>query len=357
MKRIVFFHLLNNYTGSPMVLRNVIQVALSQKYKVDLYTSNSEGFLSGIPGITYHNNHYKRYNQKALTFFSFFASQIVLGFQLFMKYRKTDSLFYVNTILPFGGILMGRWMGKRVITHVHEFEISPKLLNRFLFGIVNRFSKETVVVSHFLTSNPNLKNKNVKVIYNSITEDFEGKAKAKHQKNKTFNVLMLASLRPYKGIFEFIELGNRLPQFTFTLVVSDSADDLKKFISEREIPKNVQIFPVQADVHPFYRNADLILNLAVKSQVVETFGLTILEGMYYGLPAIVPISGGITELVQEGFNGFHRDSTEIDEIVKTIETIATKPGYWNELHLNSLTMKEKFSRNKFETNILKLLTA
>lgn len=355
MKRIVFFHLLNNYTGSPLVLRNVIQVALSQNHEVELYTSNSEGFLTGISGVKYRKNHYKRFNQKALTFFSFFASQIFLGFQLFWRYRKSDNLFYINTILPFGGIFLGRLMGKKVITHVHEYEISPKLLNRFLFEIVNRFSNDTVVVSHFLKTNPFLKSKNIKVIYNSVTADFEREASPKHQKNENFHVLMLASLRPYKGIFEFIELGKRLPECTFTLVVSDDSYDLKKFVSEREIPKNVKIFPVQANVHPFYREADLILNLAIKSQVVETFGLTILEGMYYGLPAIIPVSGGITELVQEGYNGFHRDSTEIEEIVRLIDTIAHEPGFWQELHHNSLAMKKKFSREEFEKNILKLL--
>jgi len=32
---------------------------------------------------------------------------------------------------------------------------------------------------------------------------------------------------------------------------------------------------------------------------VETFGLTILEGMTYKLPAIVPPVGGVIELVEE----------------------------------------------------------
>lgn len=355
MKKIVFFHLLNNYTGSPLVLRNVIQVALSQNYVVELYTSNSEGFLTGIPGLKYRKNHYKRFNQKALTFFSFFASQIFLCLELFWRYRKSDNLFYINTILPFGGILMGRLLGNRVVTHVHEYEISPKLLNRFLFEIVNRFSGEIVVVSHFLKTNPLLKKINTKVIYNSVTADFEVNAVPRQEKNAVFNLLMLASLRPYKGIFEFIELAKRLPHYTFTLVVSDTPLDLKRFISTTELPQNLEIFPVQTDVHPFFKKADLIINLAIKSQWVETFGLTILEGMYYGLPAIIPTHGGIVELVEEGYNGFHRDSTEIEEIVRLIASIAQKPGFWQDLHLNSLSMKNNFSREQFEKNILKLL--
>ena len=216
-QRIAFFHLLNNYTGSPQILSSVINTAQDNGDEVQLYTSSTEGFLSGFKS---NNNFYKRSEHRILTLFSFFISQFLLAIKLLFENKK-DEIYYVNTILPFGAILIGRLLGKRVITHVHEYEISPKLLSNFLFWVVRKFSSEVIVVSKFLESNPNLEGANVTVIYNCVTCEFEKKSKGFIKTSQGFEVLMLASLRPYKGLSEFIELARRVPNGTFTLVLSD----------------------------------------------------------------------------------------------------------------------------------------
>lgn len=56
--------------------------------------------------------------------------------------------------------------------------------------------------------------------------------------------------------------------------------------------------------------------------VVETFGMTILEAMAYGIPSVVPNIGGPTELIKDGYNGYCVDTTNIhliaDAIIKTL---------------------------------------
>ena len=125
-QKIVFFHLLNNFTGSPQIFSSVINTAKQDGFEVKLYTSNTEGFLSDLETET---NFYRRSEHRILTLFSFFFSQFLLSIKLLVKNKRADGIYYINTILPFGAILMGRLLGKRVITHVHEYEISPKLLS------------------------------------------------------------------------------------------------------------------------------------------------------------------------------------------------------------------------------------
>ncbi len=55
MKKIVFVHLLNDYSGSPKVLSQVIRVGQNSGYEVDLYTGRSE-------------DGFKLYYEKSLTF-------------------------------------------------------------------------------------------------------------------------------------------------------------------------------------------------------------------------------------------------------------------------------------------------
>ena len=352
-QKIVFFHLLNNYTGSPQILSSVISTAIGQNFDVKLYTSKTEGFLSGFKR---NNNFYSRSEHRILTLFSFFFSQFLLSVKLLFVTKKEEKIFYVNTILPFGAILMGRLLGKRVITHVHEYEISPKPLSNFLFWVVRTFSSEVIVVSEFLQSMPKLKGAQVKVIYNCVTMDFE-KMSMGFEKDSTavFEVLMLASLRPYKGLSEFIELARLVPNASFTLVLSDEKNEVDNFITKESLPTNIQVYPVTKDVHSFYGKASLILNLAHPDKWIETFGMTVLEGMYYELPAIVPTIGGITELVEPGVNGFQVNYDELQTIAELIMKMQNQPEFWKQLSKGSLTKRSYFSRDVFGSKIAKLL--
>ncbi|HSJ68266.1 MAG TPA: glycosyltransferase family 4 protein, partial [Anditalea sp.] len=310
---------------------------------------------SDIEGVNYFHNYYKRSGNRGITFFSFFLSQFFLALHLIFKYRKTNSLFYVNTILPFGAIIVGKILRIKVITHVHEYEIHPISLNNFLFTIVSGYSTEVVTVSEFLKNNPFLKKRKVNVIYNCVSRSFKEKAIAKKLPNPRFNLLMLASLRPYKGIMEFLSLSKMMPDFTFTLVVSESQKEVDDFTSKHPIPPNLRIYAVQMDVHPFYKKADIVLNLTRPKETVETFGMTILEGMYYGLPAIIPPVGGITELVTDGRNGYQITSDNLEKIKNVILHLADNPQEWQKLHENSLIVREKFSRTAFKERLLDLI--
>ncbi|PZX57781.1 glycosyltransferase involved in cell wall biosynthesis [Algoriphagus ratkowskyi] len=350
--RVVFFHLLNNFTGSPQILSSVIHTALKEGYDVSLYTSETDGFLSSFERKT---NFYKRSEHRIFTLFSFFFSQLLLAIQLLFTIQKEQKIFYVNTILPFGAILVGRLLGKRVITHVHENEINPKLLSNFLFWVVRNFSSEVIVVSDYLQANANLQGIEAQVIYNCVTKDFEEKSKMQGVKSERFDVLMLASLRPYKGVTEFISLAKRLPAVSFTLVLSDESEEVNQFVETEVLTFNIQVFPVQKDVHPFFEKASLILNLTHPDECVETFGMTILEGMYYNLPAIVPEVGGVTELVEEGFNGFCINYTKLDKIAGKIEKMVAEPDFWKLLSSGSALKKIDFVRGNFEEKVANLL--
>jgi glycosyltransferase involved in cell wall biosynthesis len=354
-QKIVFFHLLNNFTGSPKVLRNVIEVAKNDGLDVELYTSSGKGFLSDIPGVSYHSNFYIRSRFRFITLFTFFLSQLLLLTKLW-RYRRVDCVFYVNTILPFSAIWMGYLLGKKVIAHVHEFEISPRLLNNFLFWVVRSFADEIVVVSNFLATNKSLRGRTARIIYNCVNTEIENAAKSEFSKSDKFRVLMLASLRDYKGINEFKVLADRLPELEFDLILSDSDQEVVNWKLSFSAPPNLNIWPVQTDVIKWYSKASLVLNLSHPDKWLETFGMTILEGMYFGLPAIVPTKGGITELVEDGVNGYLVDYTELDRIRILLKEISSSSAKWLNLSNQAKLKSKRFNREKFSDQISSLLS-
>jgi glycosyltransferase involved in cell wall biosynthesis len=355
-RKVIVFHLLNNFTGSPMVLRNVIELMVRDGYEVDLYTSSGEGFLSGIIGINYKKNFYFRSKIIYFTFFTFFLSNFLLFWLLIFKIPRKNIVIYVNTILPFSGILVGKFLRLPVIVHVHEDRVHPRLLNSFLFFVTNRFSKYLILVSKYLLKNHNTSNSKIHVVYNSVSLDFLAFPKpVKKRIKNNFMVLMLASLRPYKGLSSFIEISKLLPHLTFNLVLSDSTQDVDVFFSGKRIPQNLKIYSLQKNVHFFYKDADLVINLSDRELWVETFGMTILEAMHYRLPVIVPIIGGITELVEDGKNGFLIDSKEVPQIVNKISSIVTDQMLWEKMSVRSFELTKKFSIENFENGINNVL--
>ncbi|GAA0880907.1 hypothetical protein GCM10009119_38770 [Algoriphagus jejuensis] len=166
---------------------------------------------------------------------------------------------------------------------------------------------------------------------------------------------MLASLRPYKGVNEFLSLAKSLSNLTFCLVLSESVKDVSDFVSKVVIPNNMKIFPTQKNVHVHYQHADLVVNLSDKNSWIETFGMTILEAMNYGLPVIVPTVGGITELVQDGENGFLIDSSDLKGLIGKIRLLASEPAIWKKMSIKSVENAGLFTNEKFKSGIAELV--
>lgn len=316
MKRIICFHLFNDYSGSPRMFSMIIRGLVLRGYLVELYTSKSEGFLSGLEGVNYHLFNYKWTSNKIFTFFRLLYAQLYMFFSS-LKYGKRKSvLFYINTICPIGAVFSAAFRGIPMIYHVHEKYVDPNVLHLFYESVWKRYATNSIFVSKYLQKQYYKENMRSCVVYNALSEDFLNHVVNKNERSKPYNILMICSLKKYKGIYVFLELAKRLPQYDFSLVVNSSQHEIDAFFSE-SVP-NLKIYPAQKEVSTFLYKADLLLNLTIPSFCVETFGLTLLEAMAYGLPVIAPPAGGPVELVKDGYNGFLVDSRNIEDVIEKI---------------------------------------
>ena len=352
-KRIICVHLLNDFSGSPLVFSQSVRALVEQGYTVDLYTSNtaSEGFLSNIEGVNYNWINYNWSSVKLLTLFKLILSQMVLFFKL-LKYINKPALIYINTVLPFGAAIAAKVMGKKLIYHLHETSIKPLIWNKFLFAICNNTASEVIYVSEFLQqSQPLSKPKSIQ-ISNALSDDFVALSKAHYPVHSDpFNVLMLASLKEYKGVNDFLYVAEQLPHLHFDLVLNADQEAVNAYFSDVELPANLELFPSQSNVHPFYKRAHLVMNLSHPDKWVETFGMTALEGMCYGLPVIVPPVGGIAELVQNGYNGYKIDVHNKEQLLSKIHEIYTDKALYTTLSGNAKKASEKYSTEEFKKQL------
>ena len=104
MKKVICFHLYNDYSGSPRVLSLVIRALVEKGYQVELYTSNTDGFLTGLEGVVNHLFRYKWTKNKIITLLWLLYAQTYMFFSSLKYIHKKDVLFYVNTICPVGAV-------------------------------------------------------------------------------------------------------------------------------------------------------------------------------------------------------------------------------------------------------------
>ena len=346
--RIACFHLFNDYSGSPKVLKTVVNGLIAKGHCVDLITSRGGVLdeLKGEKGLRMRQYNYSFSRNVGIRTMRYAWVQLQVFFIALGYIFKKDTVIYINTILPVGAAVGGRLAGKRVIYHYHENAKAKSTAYRILAKVMQLIASDVICVSAYQRKFLRRK-KRVHIIPNALQEKFTGSikpdcAKAFAQKR----VLMLGSLKEYKGTDEFIAIAKELPEFNFELVLNESKENIAAYLKAKELttPQNLKLYPRQEDVTDFYNRASLVLNLTNRRKAIETFGLTALEAMTAGLPVIVPTVGGIAEMVENGKNGYRIDVQNREKIKETIKDILTDKELFISLSNDALKCSKKYSR-------------
>lgn len=345
--RLVCFHLFNDYSGSPKVLKNTLQHLMARGVNVELVTSRGGVLdeLERVGKIKYHRYSYRFSNNGIVTMLRYIWAQIYTFFLALGYARDKESVFYINTILPIGPAIAGWLTGKRVIYHYHENATVKSAFYRMLACAMQKLATEIICVSNYQRSFLK-RTENVSVIPNAVEDSFIAKLTPAPQKAfEEKRVLMLGSLKKYKGTVEFCTLANMLPQYNFELVINDTQNNIDAFWRDNNIDRidNLTVHARQEDVAPFYNRASIVLNLSNKNLFIETFGLTVLEAMSAGLPVIVPTVGGVAEMVTDGENGFKIDVQNLSFIAEKIGKLLSNRELYLSLCEGGLARSRKYS--------------
>lgn len=344
----IFIHSLNNYSGSPKVLAGVIAGFSPDEYRLHVLTSRGEGFLNGLPGVTYHNNAYRWTQRKGLTAFWLILSQVWVFLRV-CSWSGRNTVFYINSIIPFSAVLACKITGKKMIVHIHENMNAPKVLYRICKYVIQKCVTESVYVSQYLANVSEVKG--IKhIVHNGIIlpNDVSARELPETEEKK---ILMVAALRRNKGVYMMAELALRMPAYTFRLVLSATEDQAELFFREVGSPENLLVFPLQKEMSTFYKDAHLLLQLTQASKVVETYGMTIVEAMSYGVPSIVPNVGGPKEIVQLTGCGKFCNTENADEVQEAIEQFLGHKDSYVSTSERCLQEVKQFSLKKMQEKI------
>lgn len=352
--KLLVVQLLNNRTGSPIALATFLS-ALSTLTSFDrgvaILTDTRYGPLTESNGDVIEIP-YKVHVGLAGKALAFARVQLRLFVAAFSNSdRRTVVL--VNTLLPVAAAVGARLRGASVVFFVHEVSLSPALVQGLLTIACKVLSGGILTVSEYAKSALRLPDAKTVVLHNAITPSLWQSAKnLRRVRSSCESVMMICSNRAYKGTMAFSTTARSLPGLGFTLVLDVRPEEIEEVRSALNAPPNLVVLPSTPDVSSLYSSHDLVLNLSDPARWIETFGLTLAEGMAFGLPAIAPNAGGPTEIVTEGVTGFLVDPTSSEEVVTRISQLVANPDLYSGMSRAALAASERFSPETFPERIL-----
>lgn len=354
--RIIAVHLLNDRSGSPLVLRQSLAVLAEAGYAIDLLTATpgEPGFLSDLPGVTTHPLAYRWSARQWRTLLNFALVQWLVFWKV-LHLAQPASVVYVNSLLPAGAALAARWRGARVVYHLHEVSLRPAPLRRLLCGVAQRTAHQSLCVSEHVRTALALPRAGQQVVYNSLSPDFlaaAGQWPLPTHSPRHFVVLMACSLRDYKGVPEFFALARSLPALHFELVLNATPAAVASYQAQHPAPANLRLFAAVADMHPHYRRAAVVVNLSRPDEWVETFGMTILEGLAYGRPVIVPPVGGVAEVNVHTQTGFAITGRDLPTLQRALLLLAGNHALYVRMAAAARQRAAAFAPERFKAQIL-----
>jgi glycosyltransferase involved in cell wall biosynthesis len=348
-----FIHLYDDYSGSPRVLSEMINAIDVNKV---LITSNSNGILSKVRGVEKKCFYYKIGMSTLSKLFYFLCANMAIFFILFGqllrdKFKGIKSTVIINTMLPFGALIAAGLFRNKAIVYLHETSIKPAILKKALRLFISKFAGVIIYVSRFLRDAEDFQQIKEKiVIYNPVSPQLINNVIDLKHKYKSKNVVFLSSLVPYKGIDDYIKIADSSSVandgVTFNLVLNSTAEEFLKFKNKTLLPNNIRLFNRPDNLKEIYFDSGIVLNLSNPNKWVETFGLTLAEGMSNGLVPIGPKIGGPAEIIVPGC-GFCINHDEHDAILMKINYLFNNEEEYKLYASNSMAHSKIYSMEHY----------
>ncbi|MFN8659875.1 MAG: N-acetyl-alpha-D-glucosaminyl L-malate synthase BshA [Candidatus Obscuribacterales bacterium] len=133
-------------------------------------------------------------------------------------------------------------------------------------------------------------------------------------------ILHSSNLRPLKRIDLLLESLARVnPRKSFKLVVLAGAD-FSPFISEVQrlgLEDRIVVRENVVEIEEYLQAADI----SFYTSESESFCLSILEAMFFGVPSVATRVGGIPEVIQDGATGLLVDFGNVEKLAKAVESL------------------------------------
>ena len=329
--KILLAHSSNDLYGASKILINIIELLISEGYKVHLFLPDK--------GPLQENNIIKKCNINIIKFgvfrkryFNFFGLinrlyYIIcstLTIRSFILKNKID-LVYTNTSTLISPAIAAKFSRTPSVFHVHEIPVSSKFYTKFLSTFFNIFSNKVISVSNSVRNywiDNGLNNKKIITIYNGFNFNFKTEKKLSKSDTVFCNI---SRIIPYKGHLFLIELFNELSKFKNDWILNIIGDTLpeyesyyyklRKKVCQYNLEKNIRFIGFKPNIREYLEKSHFFIHCPVSPDPLPT---VIFEAIECNTPVIYTNLGGANEILDSGKNGLSIDHLSVKNSVENI---------------------------------------
>lgn len=191
--------------------------------------------------------------------------------------------------------------------------------------------------------------KAIEIIYNGIDINHFSQNTALQPKDKFIITTGASRVTHRKGLNYLIEavvkLAPRHPNILARIMGDGNArKDLEKLVKKLKIEKNVEFLGriPREETAPYYQEAGVF----VLPSLNEGMSNAMLEALASGLPLLSTNTGGASELVREGINGYIVKFKDSDDIAEKLEKLINSPELTGLMGVESRKIAETMSWGK-----------
>lgn len=244
-----------------------------------------------------------------------------------------DAGFKLNTnsrILSFPNRQVCKWVYKK---------------SNIVIGVSNRVCSETLQVE---------KNANVKTVYNGV--NLENFFKKEKKVKNTFNIICVGNYIGLKRIEDLLESIAILPNSVKIHCEIFGKGYLEKNLISLASRLNIEDRVLFRGYQPVSVIADAMqqADLFVLPSEYEAFGCVYVEAMACGVPVIACEGQGISELIQDGKNGFLVPTRSPEKIAYYIKYAIDNPNKLSQVSNNALRTAQEYTWKKSASDLFKI---
>lgn len=322
-----------------------------------------EGFIVQIKNLGILRRKYTRPSGMINRFFK--------NFNAFHYLNKLDKEFqfelvYSNTLAV---IIGAYWASRRHlphIWHIHEILPGPAPLVKLLGNLLDRSTKEPIVVSNAVGNHwkDRLSSAIPTVIHNGIPyDDFlhcksDLRAELKVPDEQLI-ITMIGRINPGKGQLFFLKMAKELlkrnPECHFILVgdpfpgYEDIEREILAQMEQVSLQKNVSHLGFRTDIPEILTISDIFI---LPSVLPDSFPTVILEAMAAEKPVVATQSGGASEMIIEGETGYLIPIADVEKGVEAIGKLISSEDLRRKMGESGRErVLEEYSLEAFQKNI------
>ncbi len=241
------------------------------------------------------------------------------------------------------------------------------ILHKFFYKRLDAAIAVTKFLYHRMRARLPVSNEKIHLLYNGVDlsrfrRDIKSEIRKEFKipKNKILFV-SVGNLSPNKGVYDFIEAGKELlkkyKNIHFMWVGDDKYSGVENFyeklnmrLNEYNIDKYFTFAGYRNDIPEILKASDVF----VLPSHNETFGIVYIEAMAMAKPVIGCRAGGVSEIIDDGINGFLVPPNDSEELAMAMLNYITNRKLINQHGKNGIKMAKKFSMNNHINELLRI---